>query len=629
MILNVLNRVWQAVERDFPVAPLHNELNNVAVNGGGLNRSDSAILTEEEEPEIPAYLYTQKTKTYQALATKLYSQLNPSAGLIANLSTVVDVLDPHSRIDADLKTNLNAPFRKWLDVLQQDMKKNPQNCLLDLLAESMSDLLAISFDDFEKMKDSTEIPPSNEHIDLDSPIKRTHSNGDESTKDSSRTDTTTDNNDATTTTTTTASESAADTAASESVESVVKSGAGESANESVVSSDPTAEQKVSELGEAQTSASTQPSESNAAAEKVPISLLQPELDGGLPNETRELRSSESSDEYEDKLSRFQKKVGHKMQFLITHLLPAFMDSMATFVTDRKEELLYELIEKYITCKIYRKVQVADKISDYKFYERISTLQFVTTKNLDITIPIDISLISTCGDLLTNMNFYKSPRCKLKIIAICCLHIFSYLESCYQTRDITADDFVPVLTYVILKSNPQSLISNINYINDFRCEKLLLGSWGYFFTSIAMSIHFINQLNPELMTPTTPDGKLQEDWVLSPVSSSSELRRSRKSIGAMPIPLSPRLREAEGLASPVDHHAHEDSHGHREEKERQESGREEVQLVDVSHTFLERYKYWNAGPSDIAQNDISELLAEYKRLAMFEYNTLKKRKSVGQ
>lgn len=115
-----------------------------------------------------------------------------------------------------------------------------------------------------------------------------------------------------------------------------------------------------------------------------------------------------------------------------------------------------------------------------------------------------------------MNFYKSPRCKLKIIAICCLHIFSYLESCYQSmflvqtmlhshlsaRDITADDFVPVLTYVILKSNPQSLISNINYINDFRCEKLLLGSWGYFFTSIAMSIHFINQLNPELMTPTS-------------------------------------------------------------------------------------------------------------------------------
>jgi hypothetical protein len=84
------------------------------------------------------------------------------------------------------------------------------------------------------------------------------------------------------------------------------------------------------------------------------------------------------------------------------------------------------------------------------------------------------------------------------------------------RDITADDFIPVLTFVILKSNPQSLISNINYIYDFRCEKLLLGSWGYFFSSIAMAVQYINQLNPELMSVSSDikENKLQDNWVLS-------------------------------------------------------------------------------------------------------------------
>ena len=49
-----------------------------------------------------------------------------------------------SRIDVDLKTNLNAPFRKWIEVLKIDMKKNPQNCLLDFLSESIEELLEIT-----------------------------------------------------------------------------------------------------------------------------------------------------------------------------------------------------------------------------------------------------------------------------------------------------------------------------------------------------------------------------------------------------------------------------------------------------------------------------------------------------
>jgi hypothetical protein len=67
-------------------------------------------------------------------------------------------------------------------------------------------------------------------------------------------------------------------------------------------------------------------------EPVPDSLPN-EVESKLPQQQQR---EESSDDYEDKLSRFQKKVGRKMQFLVTHLLPGFMETMASFVTDRRE-----------------------------------------------------------------------------------------------------------------------------------------------------------------------------------------------------------------------------------------------------------------------------------------------------
>lgn len=102
-----------------------------------------------------------------------------------------------------------------------------------------------------------------------------------------------------------------------------------------------------------------------------------------------------------------------MQFLITHSLPSFKETIATIPwlwPDRKDgfflifraflylsrslclELLHEMMEKYVTVKIYRKVQVADKIADYKFFERVSSLSFISTKNLDVTVPIDASYV---------------------------------------------------------------------------------------------------------------------------------------------------------------------------------------------------------------------------------------------
>lgn len=43
------------------------------------------------------------------------------------------------------------------------------------------------------------------------------------------------------------------------------------------------------------------------------------------------------------------------------------------------------------------------------------------------------------------------------------------------------------------------------------------------------------------------------------------------------------------------------------------------FADAEKDFPAKYKFWNCTPDDLKHEDIPELLAEYKRLALLEYN----------
>ncbi len=79
--------------------------------------------------------------------------------------------------------------------------------------------------------------------------------------------------------------------------------------------------------------------------------------------------------------------------------------------------------------------------------------------------------------LVKINHYKAPRDKLICILNCCKVIFGLLFSTtrfvsYMTAETStglirhlnseesADTFVPILIYVVLKANPENLLSNV-------------------------------------------------------------------------------------------------------------------------------------------------------------------------
>jgi hypothetical protein len=54
-------------------------------------------------------------------------------------------------------------------------------------------------------------------------------------------------------------------------------------------------------------------------------------------------------------------------------------------------------------------------------------------------------------------------------------------------DTSADSFMPLLIYVVLQSNPDHLVSNVQYILRFRNQEKLGGEAGYYLSSLVGNI----------------------------------------------------------------------------------------------------------------------------------------------
>lgn len=84
--------------------------------------------------------------------------------------------------------------------------------------------------------------------------------------------------------------------------------------------------------------------------------------------------------------------------------------------------------------------------------------------------------------LLKINQYKAPRDKLITILNCCKVIFGLIRHLKGDEE-GADTFIPFLIFVILKANPEHLVSNIQYIQRFRNPERLQGEAGYYLSSL--------------------------------------------------------------------------------------------------------------------------------------------------
>ncbi|KAJ5899106.1 hypothetical protein N7495_003850 [Penicillium taxi] len=133
-------------------------------------------------------------------------------------------------------------------------------------------------------------------------------------------------------------------------------------------------------------------------------------------------------------------------------------------------------------------------------QKIRIYSWVTEEHLDIP-PVSGSgrrFLNLAQQEIMKINGYRAPRDKVICILNCCKVIFGLLKNS-KKADTSADSFVPLLIYVVLRANPDHLISNIQYILRFRNQDKLGGEAGYYLSSLSGAIQFIETLDRTSLT----------------------------------------------------------------------------------------------------------------------------------
>ncbi|KAI5798781.1 hypothetical protein FPQ18DRAFT_322813 [Pyronema domesticum] len=104
--------------------------------------------------------------------------------------------------------------------------------------------------------------------------------------------------------------------------------------------------------------------------------------------------------------------------------------------------------------------------------------------------------------MLKIGTYRAPRDKVICVLNCCKVIFGLLR--HSKSDESADKFVPLLIYVVLRANPEHLVSNVQYILRFRNPDKLTGEAGYYLSSLMGAIQFIENLDRSSLTITAEE-----------------------------------------------------------------------------------------------------------------------------
>ncbi|KAL0040776.1 hypothetical protein WJX79_005242 [Trebouxia sp. C0005] len=165
----------------------------------------------------------------------------------------------------------------------------------------------------------------------------------------------------------------------------------------------------------------------------------------------------------------------------------------------------EGLEKYLMTKIYYKTfaqSELDKERDVALGQRMAALDFVQPHHLDIPQQYQEDNSSQLAiKELHKINNYKAPRDKLVCVLNCCRVINNLLHNAgIQDNEARgADDFLPVLIYVVIHANPPQLASNLEYIQRFRMHSRMVSESAYFFTQLYSAASFIETINSSSLT----------------------------------------------------------------------------------------------------------------------------------
>lgn len=168
------------------------------------------------------------------------------------------------------------------------------------------------------------------------------------------------------------------------------------------------------------------------------------------------------------------------------------------LNDNMERILNEHIYHVTSARIINE----DEDHNMAIQRRIRSLNWITVEHLEIEIdfqrPIVHDLLDKAICQMVEMNSRTSSIDKLECIVQCSKTIFELIQhgqprGANTTIPASADQFLPVLVFVVIQANPPMLPADVKFLTRFsNPRRLMSGETGYYFTNLCCALEFIEK-----------------------------------------------------------------------------------------------------------------------------------------
>ncbi|XP_040178931.1 GTPase-activating protein and VPS9 domain-containing protein 1 isoform X2 [Rana temporaria] len=217
-------------------------------------------------------------------------------------------------------------------------------------------------------------------------------------------------------------------------------------------------------------------------------------------ESKEKRIQEFIQEFQ-KLTAADDKTAQVEEFLQSLYGTMAQDVIWQNASEEQLQDAQIAIERTVMNRIFKLAfspnQDADVLRDQVLHEHIQRLSKVVSANhRALQIPEvylrEAPWPSAQAEIRT-ISAYKTPRDKVQCILRMCSTIMNLLSLANEYSVPGADDFVPVLVFVLIKANPPCLLSTVQYINNFYSNRLT-GEESYWWMQFTAAVEFIKTID---------------------------------------------------------------------------------------------------------------------------------------
>jgi len=178
--------------------------------------------------------------------------------------------------------------------------------------------------------------------------------------------------------------------------------------------------------------------------------------------------------------------------------------------EESQKCAAEGLEKFLISRLHQKlfgIDEDDRLEDQRLRERICGLSWVSFEHLGVP-PVDEQMLSLAVGQLRSVDTYKAPSDKLVVIMNAAKVINDVLKRSLDAgsgvRHLSADDFLPLLIFCVIKANPPRLHSNVEFVATFRHPSRLNGEDAYFLTALQSAIAFVRESSAKVFEVSEED-----------------------------------------------------------------------------------------------------------------------------